>query len=312
MKRPLANPLSSLPQQADNIGMARWIFLAALSVALLATPAWAQRSGGGGHGGMGGGGAHGGMSMGGSRGGYSGGGGYAAHGAYSGGAGYAYHGGGGYARVPSYAGAPRANWSGAYHGWNGSGWHGNGWNGWHGNGGYHYRGWGWAWPWWGWGYGYAGWGGYPWGGWYGGLGWDDSSYYAGNSYPYDTSSGQSYPSYVYVTPNTSSDNSQTYQAQQDEIDRLNNAVQRLQAQGPAPSPESRPQGKMTEIHANTVLIYRDGHAEEVENYAIVGKTIWVFNESRAKKIPLSELDLSATKRDNEDRGIEFVVPNSSH
>ena len=66
-----------------------------------------------------------------------------------------------------------------------------------------------------------------------------------------------------------------------------------------------------QIHAQTVLIYRDGHTEEVENYAIVGKTIWVFNESRAKKIPLTDLNLDATKRDNDDRGIEFVVPTSA-
>ena len=60
-----------------------------------------------------------------------------------------------------------------------------------------------------------------------------------------------------------------------------------------------------------MLIYRDGHAEDVQNYAIVGKTIWVFDESRAKKIPLAELDLAATKRGNEDRGIDFVLPTSS-
>ena len=60
-----------------------------------------------------------------------------------------------------------------------------------------------------------------------------------------------------------------------------------------------------------MLIYRDGHAEEVDNYAIVGKTLWVFNQARAKKIPLTDLDLAATKRDNEDRGITFVVPASS-
>lgn len=69
-----------------------------------------------------------------------------------------------------------------------------------------------------------------------------------------------------------------------------------------------PQSK-AQIHAETVLVYRDGHAEEVQNYAIVGKTIWIFNEARARKIPLSELDLPATRRDNEDRGIDFVIPN---
>ncbi len=264
----------SLDQQADNIAMLRWIFIAALGAALLATPMWAQR---GGRGGMGGG-----------RGGYSGGGGAVAH-----------SGAGGYARAPSYGYAPRAgaNWSGAYRGWNGSGW-----NGWRGP----YRPWGYGWggyP--GWGYGYAGWGGYPWWGWSGGLGWYGSSYYADNSY-----SAQTYPSYVYVTPSSSSDDSQGSQIQQDEIDRLNNEVDRLQAQGQSPNPASRAQGKMTEIHAETVLIYRDGHAEEVEDYAIVGKTIWVFNEARAKKIPLADLDLPATKRDNEDRGIDFVLPTS--
>ncbi len=281
--------------------MPRWFFIAALGAVLLATPLWAQRGGGGGHGGMGGG----------ARGGYSGGGGYAAH--------------GGRRICLSWwrrlRSSPklflRSAWGRELEwrvsrlewlGWNG--WHGsNGWNGWRGG----YRPWGWGWrgyPWWG--YGYAGWGGYPGWGWYGGLGWDDSSYYADNSYPYDSNSAQSYPSYVYVTPNGSSDDSQAYQAQQDEINRLNNEVDRLQAQGQSQNPASRPQGKTTEIHAETVLIYRDGHAEEVENYAIVGKTIWVFNESRAKKIPLADLDLAATKRSNEDRGIDFVVPNSSH
>jgi hypothetical protein len=49
----------------------------------------------------------------------------------------------------------------------------------------------------------------------------------------------------------------------------------------------------------------------VQDYAIIGKTIWIFNESRARKVAISELDLPATKRDNEDRGIDFVLPSSS-
>lgn len=129
-------------------------------------------------------------------------------------------------------------------------------------------------------------GGYPGWGWYGGLGWYDSSYYGDNWY-----TAQTYPSYVYVTPGDSNGYSRAYQVQQ--------------------VPAARPESKTAETHAETVLIYRDGHAEEVGNYAIVGKTIWVFNEERAKKIPLADLDLPATKRDNEDRGIDFVLPNSS-
>lgn len=289
MKPPLQTG-SPLDQQADNKGMPRWIFIAALGAALLATPLWAQRGGGG----------HGGSMGGGGRGGYSGGGGgYAAHG---GGGGYAYRSTSGYSRAPSYAYAGRggANWSGGYRGWNG----GRGWSG-------GYRPWGYGWrgyP--GWGYGYAGWGGYPWWGWYGGGGWYDSSYY--NSYPYYSYPAQTYPSSVYVTPSDSIDYAPSDQVQQDEIDRLNNEVDRLRAQGQSQSPVPRSRSQNTEIRAETVLIYRDGHAEEVENYAIVGKTIWVFNEARAKKIPLADLDLAATQRDNEDRGIDFVLPNSPH
>ena len=103
--------------------------------------------------------------------------------------------------------------------------HGSGGYAYRGGGGYAYRGGGGyargpRYPWWG--YGYAGWGGYPWWGWYGGLGWYGSSYYWDNSY-----TAQTYPSYVYVTPGDSNDYSQTYQVQQDEIDRLNNEVDRV-------------------------------------------------------------------------------------
>jgi hypothetical protein len=112
---------------------------------------------------------------------------------------------------------------------------------------------------------------------------------------------------VYVTPSGSLDYSQSDRTQE-EIDRLNSEVSQLRSQQAAQDSGS---SKKAEIHAETVLVYRDGHAEEVQNYAIVGKTIWIFNEAHAKKVPLSELDLPATKRDNEDRGIDFVVPGTA-
>jgi hypothetical protein len=58
----------------------------------------------------------------------------------------------------------------------------------------------------------------------------------------------------------------------------------------------------------TVLVYRDGQRAEIQNYAIVGQTLWVFSEQRASKVPLAQLDLDATQKANEERGIEFVVP----
>lgn len=58
----------------------------------------------------------------------------------------------------------------------------------------------------------------------------------------------------------------------------------------------------------TVLVYRDGHGAEVRNYAVVGQTLWIFSEQRAKKVPLAELNLDATRKANDERGVEFAVP----
>lgn len=58
----------------------------------------------------------------------------------------------------------------------------------------------------------------------------------------------------------------------------------------------------------TVLVYRDQHKEEVSNYAIVGQTLWSYSGPRTKKIPLSDLDLAATEKANDDRGVTFNVP----
>jgi hypothetical protein len=58
----------------------------------------------------------------------------------------------------------------------------------------------------------------------------------------------------------------------------------------------------------TVLVFQDGHRTEARNYAIVGQTLWIYTEDDSKKMPLSELDVAATKNANSDRGIVFQVP----
>src|SRR6266567_175574 len=59
---------------------------------------------------------------------------------------------------------------------------------------------------------------------------------------------------------------------------------------------------------STVLVYKDGHQTEVVNYAIVGETLYELNDGRAKKVALAELDLSATEKQNDERGVDFRVP----
>ena len=58
----------------------------------------------------------------------------------------------------------------------------------------------------------------------------------------------------------------------------------------------------------TVLVFRDQHREEVSNYAIVGQTLWNYSVQRTKKIPLADLDMIATEKANDDRGVTFRVP----
>jgi len=57
----------------------------------------------------------------------------------------------------------------------------------------------------------------------------------------------------------------------------------------------------------TVLVFRDGHQQEVSNYAIMGQTVYIF-DSRTQKIALADLDVAATIKVNDDRGVEFHIP----
>jgi hypothetical protein len=60
----------------------------------------------------------------------------------------------------------------------------------------------------------------------------------------------------------------------------------------------------------TVLVFKDGHQLEVENYAIVGVTLFDLTPGHARKVALADLDLDATQKQNEDRGVVFELPAS--
>jgi len=74
----------------------------------------------------------------------------------------------------------------------------------------------------------------------------------------------------------------------------------------APSPQSSV--APAEKPPSTVLVYRDGHQVEVQDYAIQGKTLWVFSEQLTRRVPLADLDLAATQRLNGERGVDFGTP----
>ena len=200
-------------------------------------------------------------------------------------AGFVSHGGGGYGHGRVGVGAPI------------------GWGGQHPRFGHPYHHpfypgrypWGWRYP-WALGYGY---GSYSYPGWGLSVGFDDSY-----SYPAQPPAASNY-----AYPDNSSVYAQNSQIQQDEIDRLSHEVDRLREQESreAESALSRPQPK-AQVHAETVLVFRDKHTEEIQNYAVVGNVLWVFTELRARKIPIANLDVSATTRANDDRGVDFRLP----
>jgi hypothetical protein len=77
---------------------------------------------------------------------------------------------------------------------------------------------------------------------------------------------------------------------------------------PAPHQPSPHQEERTQATPATVLVFRDQHQQEVQNYAIVGQTLWNFAPQHTQRIPLSDLDLVATAKANDERGVDFRVP----
>jgi hypothetical protein len=98
-----------------------------------------------------------------------------------------------------------------------------------------------------------------------------------------------------------------------EVDRLRYEVERSReeqvSRGQAQQAALQPRSSVDEVTSSTVLVFRDGHRSAIQNYAIVGQTVWVFTERRARKILVSDLDVEVTKEVNADRGLEFRIHN---
>jgi hypothetical protein len=144
------------------------------------------------------------------------------------------------------------------------------------------------------GFGYSGWGNWGWG-YYDPFLWDSTS-----SYNYDEERDQK----IALASQMNALNIQEQNLRERE-DRLEEREEQ--------DAYARRQPAREEEHAApsaaTVLVFRDQHKQEITNYAISGGTLWVLSDHLAtKKIPLNELDLAATTKANDERGVEFDVP----
>jgi len=62
---------------------------------------------------------------------------------------------------------------------------------------------------------------------------------------------------------------------------------------------------------DTLLVFKDGRQLEVKNYAIQGNVLFDLTPGHPRRVALSDLDIPATQKQNDDRGIDFQVPASS-
>src|SRR6516164_5541571 len=60
----------------------------------------------------------------------------------------------------------------------------------------------------------------------------------------------------------------------------------------------------------TLLVFKDGRTVEVGNYAIQGSTLFDLTPGHRRKILIADLDLDATRKQNDERGISFQLPQS--
>jgi len=147
--------------------------------------------------------------------------------------------------------------------------------------------------------------------WYAGYGYP--GYYGGYYSPfYWDWYGSSYDS-------SGSDDVQRQTARQ--IDDLSAEVHRLREEREYSQPrEEYPQPPVTavprppkdtklESDLPIVVVFLDKRIQEIKNYAVINETLVVFDGTRSRRIPLADLDLAATMKLNDERGVDFQIPN---
>jgi len=77
-------------------------------------------------------------------------------------------------------------------------------------------------------------------------------------------------------------------------------------------PESAAPTPHTEMPP-AILVYRDGHSEEVSSYSIIGRVMYTKSDywtsgAWTRTIQIADLDVPATLKQNQQRGVKFDLP----
>ena len=96
--------------------------------------------------------------------------------------------------------------------------------------------------------------------------------------------------------------------QREEEERQAREKREQEARKAESKPESQPEKKPEDQEPPTVLVFKDGHHQEVRSYAISGEVLYDLAHGRARKILLADLDLPATMKTNDQLGNDFRLP----
>jgi len=113
-------------------------------------------------------------------------------------------------------------------------------------------------------------------------------------------------------------NTETIDRLQREVQRLTDQVRQLQAELSAQAQQFEAQTTAapqllpeTATPATPViLVLKDGTRIESQGYAIANHMLWIVTPDGSQRIPLSKLDVVATQKENLKRGIQFPNPGS--
>ncbi|MGA7413647.1 MAG: hypothetical protein WBW33_24440, partial [Bryobacteraceae bacterium] len=89
-----------------------------------------------------------------------------------------------------------------------------------------------------------------------------------------------------------------------QVDQLH-ADQQIVASSQPPSAQNVPAAAPEKPPVALILAFRDGTRAEVQDYAVVGQFFWDLSDHGTRKIPISQLDLQASIKANDARGLEF-------
>jgi hypothetical protein len=104
-------------------------------------------------------------------------------------------------------------------------------------------------------------------------------------------------------PNTAQE-----QQNEDRIRHLEQQLDEIEAKSDRGNPsQSEPHTPVAD-QPSTLLVFQDGHTLEVRNYAIVGDQLYDLSEGARRRIALADLDVSATEKQNDSRGLDFRLP----